>query len=160
MHARIIGVIAGIRFVHVTDTSDPLAPLHEESLRKIAATGIVRHFPKQTVLIHEGDVGDSLFLITRGEVNINLALPHAVKATRLATFGPGMCFGEMALIEGKPRSAQARALTDAVVYSLDAVAFAKLKSDSPAIAFKLYTALARQVAARLRNTSEQLRRNN
>lgn len=110
-----------------------------------------------SMVFTEGDAGDRLFVITKGEVSIKLKLPGSVHLQRLATFGPGMVFGEMALIEGKPRSADAHVMHDAVVYSLDAANFDKLRKKHPAVAFKIMSRLTRQLAARLRTTSEQLR---
>ena len=109
------------------------------------------------LLFKEGDVGDKLFVITKGEVSIKLKLPGTARLQRLATFGPGMVFGEMALIEGKPRSAEAHVMQDAIVYSLSAANFEMLRKQHPAIAFAIMGSLTRQLAARLRTTSEQLR---
>ena len=50
--------------------ADPFAPLRQETLRAIAQSGVVRQFPKQTVLIHDGDAGDSLHILLAGRVKI------------------------------------------------------------------------------------------
>jgi CRP-like cAMP-binding protein len=68
-----------------------------------------------------------------------------------------MVFGEMALIEGKPRSADVVVKLDAVTHALTAEAFATLRHDHPDIAIKLIGNITRLLAARLRATSEQLR---
>ena len=112
---------------------------------------------KGMMLFKEGDAGDRLFVITRGEISINLRLAGTSRVQRLATFGPGMVFGEMALIEGKPRSADANVISDAIVYSLDTPAFDQLRTEHAQIAFKLLRRLTSQLASRLRVTSEQLR---
>jgi SulP family sulfate permease len=112
---------------------------------------------KGDMVFKEGDAGDSLFVITKGEVSIKLKLPGTARLQRLATFGPGMVFGEMALIEGKPRSAGAYVMSDAIVYSLNAANFEKLRKQHAAVAFSIMGSLTRQLAARLRTTSEQLR---
>ena len=49
---------------------DPLAPLAPDTLRAIAATGVARNYPKNTILINEGDVGDSLFIVISGRVKV------------------------------------------------------------------------------------------
>lgn len=125
-----------------------------ESLRDLLKR---EDFAKGEMVFREGDLGDRLFVITKGEVSIRLKLPGTSRVQRLATFGPGMVFGEMALIEGKPRSADAHVMCDAVVYSLDAANFDKLQTDHANVAFKIMGNLTRQLAARLRTTSEQLR---
>lgn len=111
----------------------------------------------------EGEPGDRLYVLTQGEVSIDLKLAGKngggpiARAQRLAAFGPGMVFGEMALIEGKPRSADAVVKLDAVTHALTAEAFATLQHDHPDIAIKLIGNITRLLAARLRATSEQLR---
>ncbi|MEO8383872.1 MAG: SulP family inorganic anion transporter [Betaproteobacteria bacterium] len=109
------------------------------------------------LIFKEGDAGDKLFVITKGEVSIKLKLPGTTRLQRLATFGPGMVFGEMALIEGKPRSAEAHVMQDSIVYSLSATNFEMLRQQHPTVAFAIIGSLTRQLAARLRTTSEQLR---
>ena len=50
--------------------SEVLAPLTEETRRAIAAGGVVRSFPKGTILINEGDTGDSLYIVLAGRVKV------------------------------------------------------------------------------------------
>ena len=95
---------------------DPLAPLGEDLLRQIAATGVIRSFPKNTILINEGDQGDSLFIILTGKVKV-YASNAAGKEVVIAFHGPGEYVGEMSL-DGAPRSASVmttEATTSAVV---------------------------------------------
>ena len=84
-------------------SADPFDPLREETLRAIAASGVVRPFPKQTILIHEGDVGDSLYIVLSGRVKV-YASNAAGREVVLAFYGPGEYVGEMSL-DGSPRSA-------------------------------------------------------
>jgi CRP/FNR family transcriptional regulator, cyclic AMP receptor protein len=83
--------------------ADPFSPLQQETLRTIATSGVVRQFPKQTVLIHEGDVGDSLYIILSGRVKI-YASNEAGREVVINFCGPGEYVGEMSLY-GEPRSA-------------------------------------------------------
>ena len=66
----------------------------------IAATGVVRQFPKQTVLIHDGDVGDSLYIILAGRVKV-YASNAAGREVVIDFCGPGEYIGEMSLY-GRP----------------------------------------------------------
>ena len=84
-------------------TNASLSPLHEETLRTIASSGVVRQFPKQTVLIHEGDVGDSLYIILSGRVKV-YASNAAGREVVIDFHGAGEYVGEMSL-DGAPRSA-------------------------------------------------------
>jgi CRP/FNR family cyclic AMP-dependent transcriptional regulator len=84
-------------------SGDPLAPLAEETLREIASSGVVRQFPKNAILINEGDQGDSLFIVVSGRVKV-FASSASGKDVVIDFHGPGEYIGEMAL-DGAPRSA-------------------------------------------------------
>ena len=83
--------------------ADPLAPLAEATLHAIAASGVVRSFPKNAVLINEGDTGDSLFIVLAGRIKV-YASNEAGKEFVIDFYGPGEYVGEMSL-DGSPRSA-------------------------------------------------------
>src|SRR5215831_21407621 len=86
-----------------TASVDPLAPLAPETLRVIAATGVIRTYPKNTVIINEGEVGDSLFIVLSGRMKV-YASNAAGREVVIAFHGPGEYVGEMSL-DGSPRSA-------------------------------------------------------
>lgn len=79
------------------------SPLAAETLRAIAASGVVRKFPKNTVLINEGDQNDSLYIILSGKVKV-FASNQAGKEVVIDFHGAGEYVGEMTL-DGSPRSA-------------------------------------------------------
>src|SRR5438046_10193798 len=81
----------------------PIPPLQPETLRAIAATGVTRAFPRNTVLINEGDVGDSLYIVLTGRVKV-FASNEAGREFVIDFHGPGEYVGEMAL-DGARRSA-------------------------------------------------------
>jgi len=78
--------------------------LSRPSVRLIAEVVEHRVVPPNTLFIREGEVGDSFCIIVSGRVNVFRALEDGAKVC-LNTLGPGECFGEMALLTGKPRSA-------------------------------------------------------
>jgi CRP/FNR family cyclic AMP-dependent transcriptional regulator len=84
-------------------SSDQLTPLQPETLRAIASTGVIRTFPKNTVLINEGDVGDGLYVVLSGRVKV-YASNEAGREFVIDFHGPGEYVGEMTL-DGAPRSA-------------------------------------------------------
>ena len=92
-----------VNSMNAAPSADLFAPLGQETLREIAATGVVRQFPKQTVLIHDGDTGDVLFIILAGRVKV-YASNAAGREVVIAFRGPGECLGEMSL-DGSKRSA-------------------------------------------------------
>ena len=87
----------------MTAAGDPFEPLHDEVLRSIAASGVVRTFARNTVLINEGDVGDSLFVILSGRVKV-YSSNEAGREFVIDFHGAGEYVGEMTL-DGEPRSA-------------------------------------------------------
>lgn len=84
-------------------SADALVPLAPETLRAIASTGVVRSYPKSAVLINEGDVGDSLYIVLSGRVKV-YSSNAAGREVVIAFHGPGEYIGEMSL-DGSPRSA-------------------------------------------------------
>ena len=75
----------------------------EAELRALAERTVTRSYPKQAIIVNEGDESDSLYLILGGRVKVYLADEHG-KELILAIKGPGQYFGEMVLDE-QPRSA-------------------------------------------------------
>ncbi|MEO5699175.1 MAG: SulP family inorganic anion transporter [Casimicrobiaceae bacterium] len=116
-----------------------------------------RH-PAGTVLFREDDAGDELYLLARGTVIITVGSRNAPAAgRRVATFAPGVTMGELAVIEGKPRTAHAVFETDAVVYALSRDDLAHLARTEASIVIKIYKGLALTLAHRLRSTTRELR---
>ena len=76
---------------------------HSAFLRELASLGPARLFRKNTILIHEADVGDTLFIVMSGRVKV-FCTDASGKEITFGVFGPGEYFGEMAL-DGGPRSA-------------------------------------------------------
>jgi len=82
---------------------DPYAPLEDATLREVAAAGVVRSYPKNAVLINEGDVGDALYIVLSGRLKV-YASSESGKEVVIDFHGPGEYVGEMSL-DGAPRSA-------------------------------------------------------
>jgi CRP/FNR family cyclic AMP-dependent transcriptional regulator len=80
----------------------------DAELRALAGRTVTRSYPKQAIIVNEGDESDSLYLILAGRVKIYLADEHG-KELILAIKGPGQYFGEMVLDE-QPRSASVMTL--------------------------------------------------
>jgi CRP/FNR family cyclic AMP-dependent transcriptional regulator len=84
--------------------------LEPDALERLASSMRTRRFRRGEVIFHIGDPGDALFVIVSGEVKISLPSDTGEEAI-LATLGPGEFFGELALLDGAPRSASAGALS-------------------------------------------------
>jgi CRP-like cAMP-binding protein len=87
----------------------------------------------------EGPGGAAFFIIESGHANVSS------KGVALAALGPGDYFGEVALIDGGPRSATVTAATDLVCYGLTFWEFRPLVERNGTIAWKLLQALAKQL---------------
>lgn len=96
-----------------------------------------RRFAKGETVIVEGSGGAAFFLIGSGEATVSS------KGVGVATLGPGDYFGELALIDGGPRSATVTAATDLVCYGITFWEFRPLVERNGTIAWKLLQALAR-----------------
>jgi pyruvate,water dikinase len=129
---------------------DPAAALHRVQLfadlsrreaEQIARLLKVRPFTKGETIIMEGSGGAAFFLIDSGEASVSC------KGVHLSTLGPGDCFGEMALIDGGPRTATVTAATDMVCYGLTFWEFRPLIERNGAIGWKLLQALAKRLRA-------------
>jgi CRP/FNR family transcriptional regulator, cyclic AMP receptor protein len=96
------------------------AGLEPEALDRLASGMRSRRFRRGEVIFHIGDPGNALFIIVEGEVKISLPSETGEEAI-LATLRPGDFFGELALLDGAPRSASATALsaTETVVLPRD-----------------------------------------
>lgn len=104
----------------------------------------------------QGDAGDEVFLIRRGEVRIALPL-HGGKSHHLATFGRGSFFGEVAFLDRGQRSADALAMTACELYALSRRRFDEVARPHPLLSVKIFARLARALALRLRTADGELR---
>lgn len=89
--------------VPVFRPDDGFGPLPPDALDLLASSAVVRRFPKNAVLINDGEEGDSLFIVLSGRVKV-YASNEAGKEIVIDFHGPGECVGEMSL-DGSPRSA-------------------------------------------------------
>lgn len=98
-----------------------------------------------TLIFSEKDVCDGMFLIESGKVKILKRIPDTNKDIDLATFGPNEFFGEMSLIEGRPRSADAIAVTDSALWLLDEKGFHNAIAESPEFSFMILKGLTKRL---------------
>lgn len=112
-------------------------------------------YPDAEVIIHEGDPGRGLFLLAEGAVVIAKQTIEGNLET-LAMLGPGDCFGDMALVDHKPRSATATAVGPASVYAFEQSAIDTFFADHADIHLKILRNLVRITSNRLRFSDESL----
>ena len=100
-----------------------------------------RRYRRNETIFHQGDPGDSLYVIQAGAVKIVLPDPEGEEGAIIATLGAGDFFGELALLDGEPHSATAIALegTEALVLRRDA--FDRLVDEDPSLRRALFAGL-------------------
>jgi serine/threonine protein phosphatase PrpC/CRP-like cAMP-binding protein len=110
----------------------------------------VRSFTPGSFIVREGDEGDELFIVLRGKVRVESA-----KAP-IAELGPGQHFGEMALVDKAPRSADILAVEESALLSIRRRDFFDIIRKDHDIAVKLLWSFLGVLTERLRNTSREL----
>lgn len=112
----------------------------------------LRYFPEKTVLFKEGDIGDYLFFIVEGSVEVRID-SKKTKQFVIAAFSHGACVGEMSIIDDFPRSATIIATEATELLLLTKFRFQKICKDNPDLGIKFLTGIARNLSARLRKTT-------
>jgi CRP/FNR family cyclic AMP-dependent transcriptional regulator len=118
--------------------------LGTESRQAIAQSLRMRKFRRGEVLFHEGDPGDSLFIVAAGAVKVVVPSDDGDEAI-LATLRRGDFLGELALLDGAPRSASAIALEATEALTLPRARFNTLVATEPAIRDALLSSLAAEL---------------
>jgi CRP/FNR family transcriptional regulator, cyclic AMP receptor protein len=119
--------------------------LPQEYLKSLADHGSVKAYPKNAVIVNEGDRSDSLFVILSGKVKIYLADEDG-KEVLLNTQGPGEYFGEIILDEG-PRSASVMTLEPSKFSIVSRAQFQEFLATHPEAALELIRSLIQRVRA-------------
>ena len=78
--------------------------LSKEEFRRVVSDLTLRHFEEESVIVSEGDPGESMFIVVNGEVRVNTSDTKGKQIT-LANLGEGEFFGEVSLLTGRPRTA-------------------------------------------------------
>jgi CRP-like cAMP-binding protein len=121
------------------------AGMDEPSLAMVAGAMRPRRFRRGETIFHAGDPGDALFVVTGGQVKITIQADDGSEPAILTTIGPGGFFGELALLDGAPRSATAVALDAVTTIVLRRDAFERLVDEHHALRHALLAALAGEI---------------
>ena len=128
--------------------------LDEEGLANLLRGMRIRRFRRNETVFHLGDPGDALFIVMSGSIKITLPADSGDEAI-LATLRPGDFFGELALLDGAPRSATAIAIEPTETYILPRDRFRELIATEPVMREALLATLAAEVR-RLTHHVEEL----
>jgi CRP-like cAMP-binding protein len=139
-------VLTGARPADVTRLWAPFlqelplfAGVSKRHVRKIAALATEARFSTGSRIVRQGEPGNAFFVVLDGEASVvRSGLPSI-------PLGPGDSFGEMALLDGGPRSATVVAKTDVLCLRLARAAFTKMLKSEPEIALVLLGELSRRL---------------
>ncbi len=114
-----------------------------------------KRFAAGDTIITAGDPAAELYFLVRGTVSV-LMVTAGGRLSRLATFSPGMTFGEMAVIDRAPRSATIVADSEVECQLLSLEALDGLRQSAPEVCIKLLTNLSRTLSQKLRKANREL----
>ncbi len=125
--------------------------LDQQELEALSEVTFTRTFSKDNVIILAEEEGDTLFILKKGQVKVSIVSEEG-REVILSLLGPGSVFGELSLLDGKPRSANVVATEETDLLMLRRADFLQLIYKTPQIA----TALLAELATRMRKTDRQI----
>ena len=134
---------------------DLFAGLKPEALTLISKVATEETHALGTKIFQHGDAGDKLYLILEGRVRISREVP-GMGEEALAVLGPGQVFGEMALLDESPRSADARVHERCRVLAIPKDGFDDLLFMHKDLAYEVLWSMVRMLVGRLRETTDKL----
>ncbi len=117
------------------------ARLQPEEISRLAARMRRRTYRKNTAVVWQGDPGSTMFLIESGQVKVVMSSPRGQEAI-LKLLGEGDFFGDIALFDGQPRTADVVTIEESQLLLLEREALVSVIKDSPCLALGLLEALA------------------
>src|SRR5579863_812751 len=120
------------------------AGLADEDIAELMAVAKRRTFRSGEVIFHRDDPGTVLYVIKEGKVKISLISAEGQEIS-LVVFGKGECFGEFAILDGLPRSADAIALERVECFTLHRSEFHKTIARNPKIAIQVMEVLSKRI---------------
>jgi hypothetical protein len=105
------------------------------------------------IVCRKGEHGDAMFLVLEGEVRARVMVGG--QESTLATMTVGECFGEMALVDEGPRSADVLANTESVLLKISATALKRLFHEAPALAAPFLLGLSKTISTRVRRMTKR-----
>ena len=125
-------------------------------MKLLATFSSEERFREGSMVFREGEKGDKLYIVLDGRVRISKFIP-GVGEEALAVLDRGVFFGEMALIDDKARSADAKAHDgDATVLSIDRATLNEILSMDPHASLQFLNLLCRMISRRLREINEKI----
>jgi CRP/FNR family cyclic AMP-dependent transcriptional regulator len=115
-------------------------------------------YPAGTTLFSAGDASNSgyMLLLLEGDVSVDTGNSGGASKVDISVIGPGALIGELALLDGAPRSATCTAVSPVIAAGLSSGGLARLIEQFPQVAVKLVIYIAQSASDRLRSLSDQL----
>lgn len=133
-----------------------LQGMNDEEIARLAAACEERQMAEGTTVFIENMPGESLFLVRKGTIRVSRMFAEGDEKT-LVVLGPEDVFGELAVIDGLPRSATARVAEDAELICLKKKDFDSLCQSDPVLALKLVSNVVRLFSRRVREANDEYR---
>jgi len=134
-----------------------LTGLTEQQITALKSALSREAYPAGARLFEENAEGDAMFFLAAGSVDVRGRLADSGREVRFAGIGPGVVFGEMAILGDMARTASIDARESVVCYKLEKSAFERLVAERPDLVIRLLLNLGRQSAHRLEMTSAEVR---
>jgi CRP-like cAMP-binding protein len=132
-----------------------LAELTDEQLLRFAGYMETQPVRQWTQIVKQGDPDDGMYLVLDGELRVRLMISG--KETILATLTAGECFGEMALFDQGPRSADVLANKDSILLKITTEAFEKFRREAPELSAPILFAISKTLTARIRADNKRIK---
>jgi CRP/FNR family transcriptional regulator, cyclic AMP receptor protein len=130
--------------------------LEEDELAAVGEICKEQNFKFGQHIFKEGEPGNRLFIISKGDVRISRQVPGSGEEA-LTVLKPGACFGEMAVFDRSDRSTDAIANTDCTLVTISRPDFEMLLDFNHDIAYKVLWQVTRLLSERLRTANDNLR---
>jgi CRP-like cAMP-binding protein/anti-anti-sigma regulatory factor len=150
---ELAGIFGGIQL----EQMDIFMDFTQEEIHALKQKLIFKTFKKGEIIVREGDTDRNLFFLTKGSVSVRIHLPESERYKRLITYSSGVTFGEIAFLDGHPRSADVWSDEDSETYLLSPDEYAVLQIETPEIAVKLVRNIALDMSERLRIRTDEVR---
>jgi CRP/FNR family cyclic AMP-dependent transcriptional regulator len=131
-----------------------LADLNDAQLSHLSDFLEVQRVPQWDPVVRLGEPGDAMYFVLEGELRARVMMGE--QETILSTFGAGEFFGDIALFDQGPRSADVLANVDCTLLRLSYVAFNRLAKEAPSLATPFLQATSRTLASRIRADNKRL----
>ncbi len=132
----------------------PFKTFDGNDLEALGSVGEEKTVKKEDLIFDEDSKGDSMYVIKSGAVKIIKKVKN--QENTIAVLNPGEFFGEMALLDGLPRSAAVRATADSEVFMISLEGYQQLRKEKPHTALKLMDIIIKVLSNRLRQSNKNL----